>query len=278
MIHLFAVPQDVLLQILLFLWFPDIFNLMQCSRDLQRDFSFNALLWERICHLLLSKVYGINPSPHTQLRFCHPKLSTLCQRIPPWPSAIDLVSTRNKQHGPDHIVIEGLTARYVGQRFGKDRAIVANCHFPVKLDSRNRLIESNLRILSDKRIAHRPFKNDSNFFDLNFSSVPFTKFTFEKRDANVPILTLSYVAYFECTILPAVMPARGIFPMGWSPCVSVGLSCPSFLLKKKQPGWDRCSFGYHSDDGNFFHGDGIGESMGLPFGENDTVGCNYCLA
>ena len=274
MSQLLSLPHDVFLQILFCLWFPDVACLIRCSKDFHRDISFNALQWENLCHTLIYKVYGIKITLEMPIRYCHPKISALCRRITPWPSAIDKICIKNKQSGPDNILIEGLTARYVGQRFGRDRAIVANCHFPIKFDSRNQLIECNMQQLPDGSISHRPIKSDANLLDLRFSSVPFTKFTFEKRDIEIPILTFSSVAYFECTILPAITPARAIFPMGWSPCVSVGLSCPSFLLKKKQPGWDRCSFGYHSDDGNFFHGDGIGEPMGLSFGVGDTVGCD----
>lgn len=36
-------------------------------------------------------------------------------------------------------------------------------------------------------------------------------------------------------------------------CIAVGVSEERFPLKGKMPGWDACSYGYHSDDGGAFH-------------------------
>jgi hypothetical protein len=78
------------------------------------------------------------------------------------------------------------------------------------------------------------------------------------------------ISYFEIEIFPS-----GKNPTSDAPdCIAIGLSEESFVLDGKMPGWDLCSYGYHSDDGGAFHNAG---SMlfryGPTFGKGDTVGC-----
>ncbi len=42
-------------------------------------------------------------------------------------------------------------------------------------------------------------------------------------------------------------------------------------------GWDRNSYGYHADDGNFFSSSGNGTQYGPTFTTNDVVGCGFNL-
>lgn len=57
-------------------------------------------------------------------------------------------------------------------------------------------------------------------------------------------------------------------------CVAVGLASNRFVRHKRMPGWDSESYGYHSDDGAIFHGQGRQLSLyGPAFGCNDVVGC-----
>ena len=56
-------------------------------------------------------------------------------------------------------------------------------------------------------------------------------------------------------------------------CISIGVATQQFPRVGRQPGWDRRSFGYHGDDGDKYHGNGVGASYGPPFGAGDTVGC-----
>jgi hypothetical protein len=44
-------------------------------------------------------------------------------------------------------------------------------------------------------------------------------------------------------------------------------------LDKQAVGWYTGSYGYHSDDGEKFGGDGEGSSYGETFGPGDIVGC-----
>lgn len=56
-------------------------------------------------------------------------------------------------------------------------------------------------------------------------------------------------------------------------CFAVVISVsPNFNL-----GWDKCSYGYHGDDGNFFCSSGSGSPYGRTFSSNDTVGCGINL-
>ncbi|CAG8628212.1 16837_t:CDS:2, partial [Cetraspora pellucida] len=74
--------------------------------------------------------------------------------------------------------------------------------------------------------------------------------------------------YFEVTVLSN--------PNVKDTTIAVGLTTkpyPNFRL----PGWNDHSVGYHSDDGNKFHNDGLGgQSYAKTWGEvGDTIGCGY---
>ena len=57
-------------------------------------------------------------------------------------------------------------------------------------------------------------------------------------------------------------------------CVAIGLSTKAFSPHNRMPGWDDASYGYHSDDGGIFHGQGdMLRRYGPSFGPGDTVGC-----
>mmetsp|Transcript_30548 Transcript_30548/g.51156 ORF Transcript_30548/g.51156 Transcript_30548/m.51156 type:complete len:364 (+) Transcript_30548:94-1185(+) len=61
-----------------------------------------------------------------------------------------------------------------------------------------------------------------------------------------------------------------------SECIAVGLATRSFLPRKRMPGWDNESFGYHSDDGAIFHGRGKQlAKFGPRFGYHDIIGCGF---
>jgi len=84
---------------------------------------------------------------------------------------------------------------------------------------------------------------------------------------------ISSVAYYEITIGGAQE------DFGERDCIAVGLASELFQLTGKQPGWDRHSFGYHSDDGHVFHGKGMSsEPFGPTFRPGDTVGCGFSVA
>ncbi|VDD90389.1 unnamed protein product [Enterobius vermicularis] len=55
-------------------------------------------------------------------------------------------------------------------------------------------------------------------------------------------------------------------------CMGIGL-CEKNVDLQRLPGWDKCSYGYHGDDGNFFSSSGSGKQYGPTFTTNDVVGC-----
>lgn len=77
--------------------------------------------------------------------------------------------------------------------------------------------------------------------------------------------------YFEISIAKRTRPQTHRF-FG-SDMTSIGLGTERFRLVDKQPGWDSSSYGYHGDDGNFFHRNGTGREFGPTFGVGSTVGC-----
>ncbi len=63
-------------------------------------------------------------------------------------------------------------------------------------------------------------------------------------------------------------------------CIAIGIANERFPLTRKMPGWDRHSYGWHSDDSSLFHRSGMNIRQfcgGQTFGAGDTVGClvNY---
>lgn len=88
------------------------------------------------------------------------------------------------------------------------------------------------------------------------------------------------VVYYEVSIeSPCEASAANAFASdGGVDCIAVGLGGSAFPLTGRQPGWDTQSYGYHSDDGNIFHGSGTrSQSFGPRFGVGDVVGCGLAL-
>lgn len=115
---------------------------------------------------------------------------------------------------------------------------------------------------------------------------PFTS-PFVERDGSIN-LTPRLVSYYEVSILSELEsadtmtvsghevmgPTRGVSSAQTEECVAVGLAGCRFYCTSRMPGWDRHSFGYHGDDGGFFHGSGsMRKQYGPKFGRGDVIGC-----
>uniref|UniRef100_A0A915BD66 Ran-binding protein 9 n=2 Tax=Parascaris univalens TaxID=6257 RepID=A0A915BD66_PARUN len=84
--------------------------------------------------------------------------------------------------------------------------------------------------------------------------------------SNHPIPVTCGVFYFEVLVVSSENDC----------CIGIGL-CEKNVDLNRLPGWDKCSYGYHGDDGNFFCSSGSGSPYGPTFSSNDTVGCGINL-
>ena len=85
-----------------------------------------------------------------------------------------------------------------------------------------------------------------------------------RADHPIPIVTGIY--YFEMKVLSNAAERL---------CY-IGLTHSSSDLQRA-PGWDRCTYGYHGDDGKSFKETGRGTTYGPTFGANDIIGCGLNL-
>ncbi|XP_059631945.1 ran-binding protein M homolog [Cornus florida] len=53
--------------------------------------------------------------------------------------------------------------------------------------------------------------------------------------------------------------------------VAIGFTCEGYNMRR-QPGWEANSYGYHGEEGKFFHGQGNVEDFAAKFEAGDTVG------
>ena len=92
------------------------------------------------------------------------------------------------------------------------------------------------------------------------------------------IVSLTSTHYFEIDIVgeDAVDAAR--YRRNRAPCISLGFTGNNLGRYFRQVGWDRNTFGFHSDDGNFYSGTGWGENASKSFGTGDTIGAGIIVA
>jgi len=186
----------------------------------------------------------------------------LIQGITTWPTQIDFPSLQHRR-GPLFIkeifgVSENRCVAYQGPRLGGDRAFVANNHFPVFA------ISGHSKLCTSRGVL------------LKTNTTPFSKVLLRSKSQLDVVLSL--VAYFEIHIHEAVLPNPNQLPTQFdgANCVAIGLALPFFKLNGLMPGWNRYSFGYHGDDGRFFHGcSDFGTAptgSDFRFGPGDVVG------
>ncbi|KAL3673683.1 hypothetical protein V7S43_001381 [Phytophthora oleae] len=80
--------------------------------------------------------------------------------------------------------------------------------------------------------------------------------------------------YFELSMLKRHRHARAPSRFDQDAMTSIGVVNSKFPLVGKQPGWTRRSYGYHGDDGRYYHGTAFeGRPFGPMFKAGRTVGC-----
>lgn len=180
----------------------------------------------------------------------HSNMMHFSYRLREWPSRM----LENKSAKVYEVSMEGQRGKcfsYRGTKLGGNCAIVANCAFPA--------IPYCLQ-------------------DDVSSVLPFSKVVNSDETGSRLQLVPSRVAYYEVKIHNVIPPpslsASDNAGAEGPPCIVVGLGCALFPLRHRMPGWDHFSFGYHSDDGLFFHNEtDQGAYIGETFGPGDVVGC-----
>lgn len=69
------------------------------------------------------------------------------------------------------------------------------------------------------------------------------------------VVGITASGYFELTVAKRER-AHASHRVGGSDMTAIGVCEQRFRLIDKQPGWTASSYGYHGDDGHFFHGSG----------------------
>lgn len=59
--------------------------------------------------------------------------------------------------------------------------------------------------------------------------------------------------------------------------IAIGWCREDYPQTRKQPGWERHTYGYHGDDGRAYSGSGYGKRFGPTFGTGQTVGTGLVL-
>jgi hypothetical protein len=222
---------DAWLTIFEFLWYPDFISctqvcswmnrLLQTSKnEIQKKYLLKHLSKLRSPFERLALTATLDAEA---VRLNMPHFSC---RLREWPSGM-LENKRAKVH---EVSVEGQRGKclaYRGAKLGGNCAIVANQAFPA-------------------------------IPALDASSVlPFSKVVKADEAGNRLRLVLSRVAYYEVKIHEVMPPPSSSASDNIGdedlPCIVVGLGCALFPLRHRMPGWDHFSFGYHSDDGLFFH-------------------------
>jgi hypothetical protein len=252
-----------------YLWFLDLIFLSQTNRELC-DYVLQSdpiLAQEALVSILkqVDRKISFPPPDNFNLH----KAIQLAARVSPWPTdiAIENHASFSQSYSIEHIFhVPGAKLKcfaYQGVVSDKNRTVVGNDHFPVPSPS-TRILTSGLRPVS---------------------SIPFTKVIYDtETKRTVPLI--SQIAYFEITIYPARRPNESTTraptaarrQQQLAPCVCIGIARPGFDIYNLMPGWDQNSYGYHGDDGLFFHGDSdrgyrfVTDAKSARFGEGDTVG------
>jgi hypothetical protein len=259
--------QDVLLSIVSFLWVHDSVAFQSCTKG-YRELVASNKVFQNILKKCFKKT-GRHVIGEVCDRISYGRCISLLRSLSPFPFRVDYRSVfRNKkfklgESAPGYF--DRLS--YTG-RLGSNNVVFGNDHFPI--------------LPVDKRLRK------------------FAKTVVTNSDECIPFLSL--VAYFEVDV--DVRAANMSIPEEFqhqdvAPCIAVGVATLRFPTNGTMPGWDENSFGFHGDDGHYFHGRAFGQQFcrskleyefvssehgSLPrtasssvfncrFGPGDTVGC-----
>lgn len=225
---------DAWLTILEFLWYPDFLSCAQVCRWMNNllQNSKNEIQKKYLLKLLSklrSPFERLSLTATLDVEAVHSNMMHFSYRLREWPSRM----LENKSAKVYEVSMEGQRGKcfsYRGTKLGGNCAIVANCAFPA--------IPYCLQ-------------------DDVSSVLPFSKVVNSDETGSRLQLVPSRVAYYEVKIHNVIPPpslsASDNAGAEGPPCIVVGLGCALFPLRHRMPGWDHFSFGYHSDDGLFFH-------------------------
>lgn len=249
-------PSLCISEIFKYLWFEDLAALALVSKKFKSDSVDNVHLLQEILIVLLHLTGTRQRIQFSSGSHSAKDILTFAYRLCPWPTDTDLnaslvhftappgLKKMNIDSPTNHILA------YQGVTLGRNRSIIADNHFPVL------------------RLRDQPPRMSGS---IKYSTLPFTKVVSAARNQPAAVM-LSTIAYFEVAIHQPVPPVPAYdYSSGQRgtevtvvnrndtavrPCVAVGLALPGFSLRK-MPGWDKTSYGWHGDDGLFFHGSSI---------------------
>jgi len=295
-----VIGADLLIRLCEYLWLGDIGVLSCCSKSLNEvlvgPLSL-SLFAEKLARVLCGTGRtGLGLSgPSLHVRWARQGSSSIRElrsaiaRLTPWPTAWDRVACQFHGLGPSNIkALDDRRVVYQGA-LGGNRTIVADDHFPVLLCGGNTVHDGSASSLIRsvepfaRVITLRPPASSSSS-----SSSTAQRF-----------LGLSGIAYYEVSLEQALTPSHQLRAGGGGggggededdeetpPCVAVGLAYPGDnghhldnggFGEGSMPGWNRQSFGYHSDDGNIFAGRAShGEAPEVPCVFRQVVGPELC--
>jgi hypothetical protein len=214
---------DLVTAVVSFLWVQDVVSFQSCNKTYY-ELVAHGKVFQRILRLCLQKTGRVvNDDAITG---CYRAL-TLLKCLSPFPYGVDYRSIFRNKRFKLHQTSPGQFDRitYTG-RLGSNNVVFGNDHFPLLP------IDKKLRKFTKTCV-------------VNNKCVPF----------------LSLVAYFEIEVEARNALGTSMDEDEVDPCIAVGIATLRFPTNGMMPGWDENSYGFHGDDGHFFHG----RSFGQPF-------------
>ena len=250
-----VLSEDDITSLVSFLWFQDIAMLRQCCKGLYDFFEQHThILGATFLRYLNRTGFSIRDSSFNTSGLNFRNMMDSARRLSDWPTKVDVKLVNKTSNDLKEVNVDeakNICVAYQGVKQGGNRTMVANNRFPfIFLETDTHLLDPVTRFMLN---ICRPT-----------TAYPFTKIH-KQKSSGLMSPVLSRVAYFEIKIHTPVPPETRDrrTPPQYSPCVAIGLCRTPFDRKKRMPGWDKLSYGWHSDDGLFYHGKYINFKMFL---------------